>query len=381
VISKVATYLIHHTSPSLLDQLFSAMDFFKPGSTLKREDPKAHSYEHNRARDAYKKQLDIFKIRVEHELAKHPKMDFDAKQEVRIRAKRLRETCLSNYRESLQGLAKTNFRREYRDTFLGTRETAFEMHDTTILDYELRLATEMDTIISNLHLMKEDKSNRDTLDWMAKLARQKLAYELFEEKEHPEQVAIDLELEPQEEPERTFDYEDDMAGPICLSRRKSPSRFDGTLHLNGHHEDDGEDDHFIREFNQAKCSKIADDYVDEEEYVPKKSTKQRPASPSPVKESLLDVPYCDYIRASHADEHQRHLLDPDDEPFNVGGKVERKTGWGTTYQKREAPRRLPVDVDNEDDVEQFLAQSRALLRKSARSNRPYFSYDTDDEED
>lgn len=260
------------------------MDFFKPGSTLKREDPKANSYERNRARDAYKKQLEIFKIRFEHELANHPKLDFDAKQEIRIKAKRMREKCLSTYRESLQGLATTNHRRNYKDVFLGSRESNIEMHDTTILDYELRLAHEMDTIISNLSLMKEDKSNRETLDWMASLAKQKFSYELFEMNEHPKEVDIKLELEPEVEPDPIYPYEEDMAGPICLSRI-SPPRFKSSYmremmngerssrsrsrapELEEEEEDQLKDETFHREFNLITQSPrlVRQDYENEED--------------------------------------------------------------------------------------------------------------------
>lgn len=351
------------------------MDFFKPGSTLKREDPKAHSYEHTRARDGYKKQLQIFKIRFEHELAKHPKLDFDAKQEVRIRAKRLREMCLSNYRESLQGLATTNHRRNYKDLFLGTRDISYEMHDTNILDYELRLASEIDTIISNLKLMKADKSNRETLDWMASLAKQRFSYEQFEEEAHPHEVEIDLELETAQEEEHPYNYEEDLAGPIYLSRRhKSP------VHANGHSSPrygsregsilNGDDcPTFNREFNYAKSSKVLDecDEPDEEEFEkrPTLPSKRREITLSPVRDSLLDVAYCDFI---HKDDRPRH--DREENPFRMDER---------SYRRSRAPK-PPVDVDNEEDVEEFLARSRALLRKSARPTNLSFLED-DEEED
>lgn len=143
----------------------------------KPEDPKAHVYERNRARDSYKKQLEIFKIRHEAALREFPRLDFDAKQEIRIRAKRLREKCLSAYRDGLQGLATSAHRRQYKDVFLGDRETAIEMHDPNVLEYELRLAEEIDSIISNLSLLKEDQSNQSTLDWMANLSKQRFAYD------------------------------------------------------------------------------------------------------------------------------------------------------------------------------------------------------------
>ena len=140
-------------------------------------DPKSNLYERTRARDAYKKQLETFKIYYDTDLRTHDRLDFDAKQEIRIRAKRQREKCLSAYRESLQGLATSSNRRQYKDVFLGDREAAIEMHDPNVLEYELRLAEEIDSIIGNLNLLKEDQSNQFTLDWMANVAKQRISYD------------------------------------------------------------------------------------------------------------------------------------------------------------------------------------------------------------
>ena len=353
------------------------MDFFKPGSTLKREDPKAHSYERSRARDSYKKQLEIFKIRFEHELANHKVLDFDAKQEIRIKAKGMREKCLANYRQGLQGLATTNHRRNYTDLFLGTRETSFEMHDTTILDYELRLTHEMDTIISNLSLMKEDKSNRETLDWMASLARQKFSYELFEMNEHPKEVDITLELEPQQEPEPIYPYDEDMlnesVGPICASRI-SPPRFKSSYMRElmksrsqsrapefeeEEEEDQLKDETFNREFNLITQSPrlVRQDYENGED----EELWRIRASPAPS-----------FISDYHDDrDHYRDYRSVSRQP---SGKSIATSTIGNSTRRSAAP----VDVDNEEDVEEFLARSRALIR---RSNKPVrIDYD-DDEED
>ena len=180
------------------------MDFFKPGSTLKRADPKDNKYEHDRARSAYKRQLDTFKIKFDAEVAKHRRIDFDAKQEIRIWAKRLRAQCLEDYRQNLQGLARHSQRREYKDLFLGKAESMIEMHDVTVLDYELRLAEEIDSMIKNLALMNEDKSNASTIEWMNNLARQKFSYDHHLPDE-------ELEEEPQE-----FNIEDSDTQQICV---------------------------------------------------------------------------------------------------------------------------------------------------------------------
>ena len=368
------------------------MDFFKPGSTLKREDPKAHTYEHTRARDAYRKQLEIFKIRFEAELTKHPKLDLDAKQEVRIRAKRLREICLANYREGLQGLATTNHRRNYKDLFLGTRDISFEMHDTTILDYELRLASEIDTIISNLKLMAEDKSNRDTLDWMAKLAKQKFAYELFECDNHPHEPEINLELESVEQPKHPFNQEEELTGPIYQSQRRQKSSVNSVNnHLDGYsncedskdYNDDGsimngEQSNlqpFTREFNYIKSNKVLnecehDAEENEIEFLPKRPLVldeqiKRDTTLSPSRESFLDMAYYDYINKDRDRDQIR-----ENRPFNIEKPI---------YRRGRAPK-PPVDIDNEDDVEEFLARSRALLRKSARPTH-FRGYDDEDEEE
>ena len=340
------------------------MDFFKPGSTLKREDPKTHSYEYNRARDSYRKQLETFKIRFEAELAKHDKLDFDAKQEIRIRAKRIREICLANYRESLQGLATTNHRRNYKDIFLGSRETSFEMHDTNILDYELRLASEIDTLISNLNLMKEDKSNRETLDWMASLAKQKFSYELFECGEHPKQVDIDLQLEPEVQPSPAFNYDEDVAGPIYLSRRLA-SRSGSMLSERYVDPMTGDDyPRFNREFNYVKTPLMVDDEV-EDDYIPRFGVNR--IDTSPPKESLLNVAYrCN--RSSHDNAEERNIDRPSERQQRRVENMSLKP---------------PVDVDNEEDVEEFLARSRALLRRSARPsmNVSYLYNDDEDDDD
>lgn len=145
---------------------------------LKPVDPKQGIYERNRARDAYKRQLDLFNHRLEGWLKEYSVLDFDSKQEIRIKARRLRESCITTFRQNLQGLATTSHRREYKDVFLGQCETSFEMHDPVILDYEIKLTSEIDSIISNINLLKPDLSNKATIDWMAQLAKQKFSYEM-----------------------------------------------------------------------------------------------------------------------------------------------------------------------------------------------------------
>ncbi|OTF83497.1 hypothetical protein BLA29_012304, partial [Euroglyphus maynei] len=141
-----------------------------PGrSALKKRpvDPKAGRYERSRARDAYKRQLNIFKAKFDASIGEHDRLDFDAKQEIRIRAKRQREICLNDYRQGLLGLARSSFRRTYKDVFLGERETAMDSYDPNVLEYELRLTSEMDTIIDNIRLLSADKSNLSKMDWFS----------------------------------------------------------------------------------------------------------------------------------------------------------------------------------------------------------------------
>lgn len=447
------------------------MDFFKPGSTLKREDPKAHSYERNRARDAYKKQLEIFKIRFEHELANHPKLDFDAKQEIRIKAKGMRERCLATYRESLQGLATTSHRRNYKDLFLGNRDLAVQMHDTTILDYELRLTHEMDTIISNLNLMKEDKSNRETLDWMASLARQKFSYELFEMAEHPQEVDIKLQLEREHEEDQqepVYPYEEELAGPICGSRLSPPrykSSFMREMMKNGgplghtaeaddsydfdggpsaaafdgfydpaaaapaassssaaaagrprhwqysstardsrstsrvpperrgreavpeeEQEDQLKDETFRREFNLITQSPrlVRSQYepeVDEDEEMWRiRRGARRGRDSSPAASYISDYTDRDYV---YRGPPPTDRYDPDSRCSSRSVSRQPPSKQSNGGFSDGAPRRreaAPVDVDDDDDVEAFLAKSRAMLNKA--KNRPpvRFDYDDDDED-
>lgn len=157
-------------------------------------DPEHNLYERNRARDTYRRQLNLFNIRLEAWLKEYTVFDFDAKQEVRIKARRLRDNCLSTYKQSLQGLATTSHRREYTDVFLGRREANFEMHDPVVLDYELRLTSELDAIIANINLLNADLSNKATIDWMASLAKQRYSYEV-ETEEEPTYRLHDIEAE------------------------------------------------------------------------------------------------------------------------------------------------------------------------------------------
>lgn len=174
-----------------------------PGrSALKKRpaDPKAGRYERSRARDAYKRQLNIFKAKFEASLREYDRLDFDAKQEIRIRAKRQREVCLNDYRQGLQGLARSSFRRTYKDVFLGERETAMESYDPNVLEYELRLTSEMDTIIDNIRLLSADKSNLSKMDWFSNLARAKFSYEYELQNEiDPEALRV-----PEEEPTPSY---------------------------------------------------------------------------------------------------------------------------------------------------------------------------------
>lgn len=151
-----------------------------PGRSSLRQrpvDPNSGQYERKRARDAYKKQINIFKAKFEASLNEHDRLDFDAKQEIRIRAKRQREICLKDYRQGLQGLSKCSFRRTYKDVFLGECDERIEMHDSNILEYELRLTSEMDAIINNIRLLCIDKSNVSKMDWFSNLAKAKFSYE------------------------------------------------------------------------------------------------------------------------------------------------------------------------------------------------------------
>lgn len=151
-----------------------------PGRSNLRQrpvDPNSGRYERGRARDAYKKQINIFKTKFEASLHEHDQLDFDAKQEIRIRAKRQREICLKDYRQGLQGLSKCSFRRTYKDVFLGECDEQIEMHDSNILEYELRLTSEMDTIINNIRLLCADKSNVSKMNWFSDLAKAKFSYE------------------------------------------------------------------------------------------------------------------------------------------------------------------------------------------------------------
>lgn len=136
--------------------------------------------------------MDLFNLRLEGWLKEYSVLDFDAKQEIRIKARRLRENCIATFRQNLQGLATTSHRREYKDVFLGQRETSFEMHDPVILDYEIRLTSEIDSIISNISLLNPDLSNKATIDWMAQLARQKISYEV-ETAEEPNYPVHDID--------------------------------------------------------------------------------------------------------------------------------------------------------------------------------------------
>lgn len=178
-------------------------------SRLKKPDPKQSIYENNRARDAYKKQLDIFNLRLEADMKQHKELDFDAKQEIRIRAKRMRETCLQQYRQNLQGLASSSHRRTYKDTFLGDREATFEMHDPVILEYELRLASEIDSIISNIALLNPDLSNKATIDWMSSLARQKYSYGVELDDDLPTNLLMTTN-EPEPEEDTSTDIGNDL---------------------------------------------------------------------------------------------------------------------------------------------------------------------------
>lgn len=66
------------------------------------------------------------------------------------------------------------------------------MHDPVILDYEIRLTSEIDSIISNISLLNPDLSNKATIDWMAQLARQKISYEV-ETAEEPNYPVHDID--------------------------------------------------------------------------------------------------------------------------------------------------------------------------------------------
>lgn len=171
-----------------------------PGrSALKKRpiDPKQGRYERSRARDSYKRQLNIFKAKFEANLREYDRLDFDAKQAIRIRAKRQREICLNDYRQGLLGLARSSFRRTYKDIFLGERETSIESLDPNVLEYELRLTSEMDTIIDNIRLLCVDKSNLSKMDWFSNLARAKFSYE-FDQQNQIDTETLSLLPDPKE---------------------------------------------------------------------------------------------------------------------------------------------------------------------------------------
>ncbi|UXI19669.1 troponin I protein [Sarcoptes scabiei] len=175
-----------------------------PGrSSLRKRpiDPKTGQYERSRARDAYRKQMNIFKAKFDASVQEHERLDQDAKQEIRIKAKRQREICLNDYRQGLLGLAKSSFRRTYKDLFLGDCESELEMQDPHVLEYELRLTSEMDNIIENIRILYPDKSNLSKLDWFANLAKAKFSYEFeLSEPIDPDSIAIPLRFQEEQPP-------------------------------------------------------------------------------------------------------------------------------------------------------------------------------------
>ena len=118
------------------------------------------SYERERARNAYKKQLDYFKNEMRYELRNYPVIDFDAKMKIKFKAMGLRRECLDNYRESCRGIEYDTKMHEHVDCFKQLTLKPIKNKNIHVLQYEEDLTEGLDKVIRNIDILTDDNKEK-----------------------------------------------------------------------------------------------------------------------------------------------------------------------------------------------------------------------------
>ena len=119
------------------------------------------SYERERARNAYKRQLDHFKNEMRYELRNYPTINFDAKMKIKFKAMGLRRECLDNYRESVRGIEYDLIPHEFKNFWGEVRSLPIKNKNMHVLQYEEDLMEGLDKVVNNIDLLTND--NKDTI--------------------------------------------------------------------------------------------------------------------------------------------------------------------------------------------------------------------------
>lgn len=118
------------------------------------------SYERERARNAYKKQLDHFKNEIRHELRNYRTIDFDAKMKIKFKAMGLRRECLDNYRESVRGIEYDLIPHEFKNFWGEVRSLPIKNKNIHVLQCEEDLMEGLDKVVNNIDLLTDDNKEK-----------------------------------------------------------------------------------------------------------------------------------------------------------------------------------------------------------------------------
>jgi len=118
------------------------------------------SYERERARNAYKKQVEYFKNEMKHELRNYPNIDFNAKMNIKFKAMGLKRECLDSYRNGLKGIEYDTRLHEFTDIWKSHTYSPMKTKNVHVLEFELELTEGLDAIINNIDLLTNDNKEK-----------------------------------------------------------------------------------------------------------------------------------------------------------------------------------------------------------------------------
>lgn len=117
-------------------------------------------YQRERARNAYKKEVEYFKNEMKYEIRQYPVINFDAKMKIKFKAMGLRRECLDNYRNSVKGIEYDTRLREHTDCWNVNKVTEYKNKNIHVLQYELDLTEGIDGVVNNIDILTDDNKEK-----------------------------------------------------------------------------------------------------------------------------------------------------------------------------------------------------------------------------
>jgi hypothetical protein len=118
------------------------------------------SYERQRARNAYHKQIGYFKMELKAEIRLHVTIDFNAKMQIKFKAMGLKRECLDNYRNDLKGIEYDTRMHEFTDIWKQHTYSPYKTKNVHVLEYELQLTEGIDAVINNIDLLTNENKEK-----------------------------------------------------------------------------------------------------------------------------------------------------------------------------------------------------------------------------